>query len=130
MTTRSTPGCGFSGEQPNPPVSASAKKLVLVVIDALKPAMLDRAIAVGRAPSLARLMQDGVYVDECVASFPSVTPVCAASIATGVGQDRHHIPGMNWYHRGEQRYVEYGSSFSASRQHGVIRSPTDTWCTG
>jgi hypothetical protein len=108
-------------------VSASGpKKLVLVVIDALKPAMLERAIAVGRAPALARIMQEGVYVDDCVAAFPSVTPVCAASITTGLGPEGHHIPSMNWYHREEARYVEYGSSFSASRQFGVIRSLTDT----
>jgi predicted AlkP superfamily pyrophosphatase or phosphodiesterase len=102
------------------------KKLVLVVIDALKPAMLDRAIATGRAPTLAKIRQHGVYVDECVAAFPSVTPVCAATITTGVGPDQHLIPSMNWYHREEGRYVEYGSSFSASRQFGVLRSLTDT----
>jgi predicted AlkP superfamily pyrophosphatase or phosphodiesterase len=102
------------------------KKLVLVVIDALKPSMLDRAIATGRAPALARIRDEGVYVDECVASFPSVTPVCAATITTGVGPDQHLIPSMNWYHREEGRYVEYGSSFSASRQFGVLRSLTDT----
>ena len=102
------------------------KKLVLVVIDAMKPAMLDRAIANGRAPALARIRRDGCYVDECVAAFPSVTPVCAATITTGVGPDDHWIPSMNWYHREEGRYVEYGSSFSASRQFGVLRSLTDT----
>ncbi len=109
-----------------PPDGMSAKKLVLVVIDAMKPAMLDRAIAAGRAPALARIRQEGVYVDDCVAAFPSVTPVCAASITTGVGPDEHLIPSMNWYHREEARYVEYGSSFSASRQFGVLRSLTDT----
>jgi hypothetical protein len=102
------------------------KKLVLVVIDALKPAMLERAIATGRAPALARIREEGVYVDDCVAAFPSVTPVCAATITTGVGPDSHWIPSMNWYHREEGRYVEYGSSFSASRQFGVLRSLTDT----
>jgi predicted AlkP superfamily pyrophosphatase or phosphodiesterase len=102
------------------------KKLVLVVIDALKPAMLERAIAVGRAPALGQVMERGVYVDDCVAAFPSVTPVCAATITTGVGPDQHWIPSMNWYHREEARYVEYGSSFSASRQFGVLRSLTDT----
>ena len=102
------------------------KKLVLVVIDALKPSMLERAIVSGRAPALQRIRDEGVYVEDCVAAFPSVTPVCAASITTGVGPDRHHIPSMNWYHREEGRYVEYGSSFSASRQFGVIRSLTDT----
>jgi hypothetical protein len=106
----------------NPP----RKKLVLVVIDALKPEMLNRAIATGRAPALQRIRDEGVYVDQCVAAFPSVTPVCAATITTGVGPDEHRIPSMNWYHRDEGRYVEYGSSFSASRQFGVLRSLTDT----
>ncbi len=55
-----------------------------------------------------------------------MTPVCAATITTGVGPDEHGIPSMNWYHRDESRYVEYGSSFSASRQFGVLRSLTDT----
>ena len=108
------------------PAQPSSKKLVLVVIDALKPSMLERAIASGRAPALARIRQEGVYIDDCVAAFPSVTPVCAATITTGVGPDRHLIPSMNWYHREEARYVEYGSSFSASRQFGVLRSLTDT----
>jgi hypothetical protein len=97
-----------------------------VVIDALKPSMLERAVLSGQAPALKRIMEEGVYVDECVASFPSVTPVCAATITTGVGPDRHLIPSMNWFHREESRYVEYGSSFSASRQFGVLRSLTDT----
>ena len=105
---------------------AASKKLVLVVIDALKPSMLERAIASGRAPALKRISEEGVYVNDCVASFPSVTPVCAATITTGVGPDQHLIPSMNWYNREEGRYVEYGSSFSASRQFGVLRSLTDT----
>ena len=104
----------------------SAKKLVLAVIDGVKPSMLERAVDQGKAPVLARIMDEGVYVDQCVSAFPSITPVCAATIATGVGQDEHLIPHMNWYHRGEGRYVEYGSSFSASRAFGVHRSLTDT----
>jgi predicted AlkP superfamily pyrophosphatase or phosphodiesterase len=105
---------------------SSPRKLVLVVIDALKPEMLDRAIATGRAPALERIRDEGVYVNDVVAAFPSVTPVCAATITTGVGPDEHQIPSMNWYHRVEERYVEYGSSFSATRQFGVLRSLTDT----
>jgi hypothetical protein len=102
------------------------RKLVLTVIDGLKPAMLERAIALGRAPTLKAIADRGAYVDDCVAAFPSVTPVCAASIATGTRPDRHRIPSMNWYSRDEARYVEYGSSFSASRRAGVLRSLTDT----
>ena len=107
-------------------MATEPKKLVLAVVDAMKPAMLERVIAAGRAPAMARIREQGVYVGDCVAAFPSVTPVCAATITTGVGPDRHLIPSMNWYHREERRYVEYGSSFSASRQFGVLRSLTDT----
>jgi hypothetical protein len=102
------------------------KRVVLVVVDAMKPAMLERAVSTGRAPAMAALMERGVYVPECVAAYPSVTPVCAATIATGVGPDRHRIPSMNWFHRDEGRYVEYGTSFNASRTFGFRRSLTDT----
>src|ERR1700735_149801 len=102
------------------------RKLVLVVVDAMKQSMLERAIAAAGAPAMALVRERGVYVDDCVAAFPSVTPVCAATITTGVGPDEHGIPSMNWYHRDESRYIEYGSSFSASRQFGVLRSLTDT----
>lgn len=92
----------------------------------MSPAMLERAVAEGEAPTLGALMERGLYVPDCVAAFPSVTPVCAASIVTGVWQDRHEIPGMCWYHRGEERYVEYGSSFRASQRVGLGRQLTDT----
>lgn len=105
---------------------ASKRKLILCVIDAMAPAQLERAVAAGEAPTLARLMQRGLYVPDCVAAFPSVTPVCAATIVTGVWQDEHHIPGMCWYHREEGRYVEYGSSFRASQRVGLGRQLTDT----
>jgi hypothetical protein len=102
------------------------KKLVLAVVDAMKPAMLERAVASGKAPALELLIERGEHVDDCVAAFPSVTPVCAASIATGTAPDRHQIPSMNWYHRGESRYVEYGTSFKASQAFGFKQSLTDT----
>src|SRR4051812_8231673 len=102
------------------------KKLVLAVIDAMKPAMLERAVASGRAPTLQLLIEQGQFVDECVPAFPSVTPVCAASIATGKGPAEHEIPGMNWWHRDEDRYAEYGTSFGASRALGIRQSLTDT----
>jgi len=101
-------------------------KLVLTVIDGLKPSMLERAMGAGTAPALAAIRDRGTYVSECCAAFPSVTPVCAATIATGVLQDEHHIPSMNWYSRAEARYIEYGSSFSASRKFGLNRQLVDT----
>jgi hypothetical protein len=102
------------------------RKLVLVVIDSLKPEMLDRAIAEDRAPALKAIVERGEYIRDCVSVFPSVTPVASATITTGTSPDVHHIPAMNWYLRGERRYVEYGSSFPATRTFGVVRSLYDT----
>ena len=96
------------------------------MVDSLKPAMLDRAIAEGQAPALAALRQCGTYVPDCVSTFPSVTPVASATIATGTGPGEHHIPSMNWFHRGEERYIEYGSSLPATRAFGIVRSLYDT----
>ncbi len=111
-----------------PPTTPPAKppKLVLCVIDAMAPRMLERAVAAGVAPVLATLIERGRYVPDCVAAFPSVTPVCAASIVTGTAQDEHRVPGMNWYLREEQRYVEYGSSFRSAQRFGIGRQLTDT----
>jgi Type I phosphodiesterase / nucleotide pyrophosphatase len=101
-------------------------KLVLTVVDGMKPTMLERAIGAGSAPALKAIRDRGTYVDDCVAAFPSVTPVCAGTIATGRMQDEHRIPSMNWYSRSEERYVEYGSSFQASRRFGLNRQLVDT----
>src|SRR5947208_11625371 len=102
-----------------------AKKLVLVVVDGMTPAAFERAVEGGRAPALSRLAEHGSY-RRATSVFPSLTPVCLSSIATGAGPDVHHIPHLAWWHRGERRIVEYGSSFSALRAAGIAQSITDT----
>lgn len=101
------------------------RKLVLTYVDSLRTDMLERAIAAGRAPNFSRLKQRGVFIPDCVSSFPSVTPVACAEMVTGAAAERHWISGMNWYHRLERRYVEYGSSLEASRAFGIFRSLYD-----
>jgi predicted AlkP superfamily pyrophosphatase or phosphodiesterase len=101
-------------------------KLVLVIVDALKPAMLERAVAEGRAPSFGEILRRGTYFADCVSVFPSVTPAAAGSITTGTMPDAHGVPSICWYHRGEKRYVDYGSSGAAVRTFGVLRALTDT----
>jgi len=101
------------------------KKLVLTYVDSLRTDMLERAVEEGRAPTFAALIERGVLVPDCVSSFPSVTPVACAEMVTGVAADRHWISGMNWYHRLERRYVEYGSSLDATRSVGVFRALYD-----
>ena len=89
------------------------KKLVLIVIDGLTPAVFEDAVESGRTPALAFLAGAGTY-RRALSTFPSLTPVCASSIATGAHPDVHRIPHLVWYDRDERRLVEYGSSFGAS----------------
>ncbi|MDX6397476.1 MAG: hypothetical protein QOJ43_884 [Gaiellaceae bacterium] len=104
---------------------ATRKKLILVVIDGLTPSMLEATLERGTAPALALLSEHGRY-RRAVSTFPSLTPVCLSSLATGAHPDVHEIPHLVWYHRGEQRLVEYGSSFGAVRAAGTKQSLVDT----
>jgi len=101
------------------------KKLVLIVVDGMTPAAFERAVESDRAPALSFLAAHGDY-RRGVSVFPSLTPVCLSSIATGGGPDVHHIPHLVWWNREERRIVEYGSSFAALRAAGLTQSITDT----
>jgi predicted AlkP superfamily pyrophosphatase or phosphodiesterase len=101
------------------------KKLVLAVIDGLTPSALERGLEERRLPALGLLHEAGTY--RCgTTTFPSVTPVCLTSIATGAHPDVHGVPHLVWYHRSEERVVEYGSSFAAVRAAGTRRSMRDS----
>jgi hypothetical protein len=100
------------------------QKLILIVIDGLSPSTFEAAVEDGQAPALAYLAEHGEY-RRAVSTFPSLTPVCLASLATGVGPDIHRIPHLVWYHRDERRLVEYGSSFAAMRAAGTRRTIRD-----
>jgi hypothetical protein len=104
---------------------AERKKLILIVIDGLTPSMFEAAVGDGRAPALTFLADHGSY-SRAISTFPSLTPVCLSSIATGAHPDVHRIPHLVWYDRGRSRVVEYGSSFAAVRAAGIARSILDT----
>ena len=100
------------------------KKLILVVIDGLTPEVFEDAVETEYAPALAFLARNGSY-RRGTSTFPSLTPVCLSSIATGAHPDVHRIPHLVWWNRDERRLVEYGSSFAAIRAAGTRRSFLD-----
>ena len=101
------------------------KKVVLIVVDGMTPAALERAVEGGRAPALSFLADHAKY-RQATSVFPSLTPVCLTSIATGAGPGAHHVPSLVWWNRKERRIVEYGSSFPALRAAGLSQSLLDT----
>jgi hypothetical protein len=100
-------------------------KVVLIVVDGMTPAAFERAVEGDRAPALSFLAEHAEY-RQATSVFPSLTPVCLTSIATGAGPGVHHIPSLVWWNRGERRIVEYGSSFPAIRAAGLSQSLLDT----
>jgi predicted AlkP superfamily pyrophosphatase or phosphodiesterase len=100
------------------------KKLVLIVIDGLTPSTFEAAADSTETPALAALAARGRY-RRAVTTFPSLTPVCLSSLATGAHPDVHGIPHLVWYSRPDRRVVEYGSSFGAVRAAGVTRAFRD-----
>jgi predicted AlkP superfamily pyrophosphatase or phosphodiesterase len=102
----------------------ATRKLILIVIDGLTPSVFEAAVGDGRAPALSFLAENGRYT-RAVSTFPSLTPVCLSSLATGGHPDVHHIPHLVWYDRGRARIIEYGSSFAALRAAGMARSILD-----
>ena len=89
----STPACAPL------PATETAKKLILVVIDGLTPSVFEAAVESARGPD-ARVPRRGTArYARAISTFPSLTPVCLASLATGGGPDVHHIPHLVWYHR-------------------------------
>lgn len=105
--------------------SEHPRRLLLVVIDGLGSDPLRRAIADGHAPNIRSLIDAGARFDDAISPFPSLTPVCLASIITGAGPDRHRIPSLGWYDRGKDRFIEYGSSFAAAAVEGTWRGVQD-----
>jgi hypothetical protein len=99
--------------------------MLLVVIDGLGAEPLRRAIDDGHAPNISTLLKHGATFNDATAPFPSLTPVCLSTIITGTGPDQHRIPSLSWYHRGQGRFVEYGSSFSAARVEGTASTIED-----
>jgi Type I phosphodiesterase / nucleotide pyrophosphatase len=108
-----------------PRTEIASRKLILIVIDGLTPSVFEAAVGDGRAPALSFLAEQGRY-SRAITAFPSLTPVCLSSLATGAHPDVHRIPHLVWYDRGRARVVEYGSSFAALRAAGMARSIVDT----
>ncbi|HWJ02484.1 MAG TPA: alkaline phosphatase family protein [Verrucomicrobiae bacterium] len=95
-----------------------AKKVILFIIDSLHPAALEAGFALGTAPAMSFLAQNGHYHNDCVSSFPTMTPVATSSIVTGMWPDKHHVPGFIWYNPSTKWFVNYGATWHAILKMG------------
>lgn len=107
------------------PMRAPQGRVVFLVIDGMGTEAFEQAVSSGRAPALAFLRRNSAYVRDSVAMFPTITPAATASLLTGEVPARHGIPGMCWYDRDQQRFVNYGQSLRAAAVQGMKRMVYD-----
>jgi hypothetical protein len=101
------------------------KRVVYVVVDGMSTTAFEQAVASGRAPAFAFLRDRSRYVRDSVAVFPTITPCATASLVTGATPAAHGIPGMCWYDRDAERFVNYGQSPRAAIVEGMSQIVRD-----
>lgn len=58
-------------------------ELLIFGIDGASPGYIKEAVARGELPGFARLMKRGIFFDDCMPAFPSITPTCWSAISCG-----------------------------------------------
>jgi hypothetical protein len=92
-----------------------------LVLDGIRPDVLQAAIRDGDARNLGVLAERGEAVWDAVSVFPSITPAATAAIATGEAPARSGIVGHAWYDEYERRVVVYGAMTETVMASGPIR---------
>ncbi|MGC5328528.1 alkaline phosphatase family protein [Brevibacillus sp. SYSU BS000544] len=83
------------------------KKVIMFLIDAMMPDVLENSVAKGKTPALRFLMDKGQYIRDCVTVFPTMTASIDCSIITGEYPDKHKVPGLVWYDPDQKKIVNY-----------------------
>ena len=89
-----------------------ADRVVVVVFDGLRPDLVNDDLT----PNLARFFRGGAHYAQARTVFPSLTRVCAASLATGAPPAIHGVIGNAFYHPGvrPERPIDLASIEEAS----------------
>jgi hypothetical protein len=101
--------------------NGSPKPVLLLVLDGIRPDVLQAAIRDGDAPALGLLAERGEAVWDAVSVFPSITPAATAAIATGGPPAQSGILGHAWYDREEGGLVVYGAKRETVISTGPLR---------
>ncbi len=87
--------------RPSPPRGRPADPpyLTFFLVDGLAQPVFQRELAEGRLPHLARLISEGLYVEDGIAAFPSMTGYGFYPFLTGEDAARSGVLGLRWFRR-------------------------------
>lgn len=78
------------------------KRVILLLVDGLRPDLAEAELATGRLPNLARLTSGGTRT-RAVTVFPSTTTVAYLPFLTGERPGRCNVPSIRWLDRAAYR---------------------------
>jgi predicted AlkP superfamily phosphohydrolase/phosphomutase len=81
-------------------------KVALIGLDSITPVMVERFLAEGRMPNLARLRERG-FSSEITSTMPPTTPAAWTTIATGAWPSTHGVEGFSVHHAGEPLHQKH-----------------------
>ncbi|WP_110927457.1 alkaline phosphatase family protein [Bacillus massiliglaciei] len=102
-----------------------SKPVIMLVIDTLMDPPLHEAIKNNRAPAFKYLMENGMYFSDVVSPFPTMSVNVDTTILTGTYCNDHHLPGLVWFNKKENRLINYGSHIRELWKLGLSRSLED-----
>lgn len=97
---------------------AKIRKLIFLGLDGLEPDLVDKYLAEGKLPNLAKLRDQGRY-SRLRTTFPPLSPVAWATFATGSNPGKHNL--FDFLNRNLRSYLPELSSSRVHQPHRVLR---------
>ncbi|MBA4494629.1 alkaline phosphatase family protein [Paenactinomyces guangxiensis] len=88
---------------------ASPRPVMMIVIDSLMDAPLQKAIKDGHTPAMKFLTQNGYYYPRVVSGFPTMSVSIDSTLLTGTLPNQHKIFGLSYFHPEQNRLVNFGT---------------------
>jgi predicted AlkP superfamily phosphohydrolase/phosphomutase len=95
----------------------NVNKVVILGLDGMEPSLVDRYMAEGKLPNLARLKKEGAY-SKLETTIPSISPVAWSSFMTGSAPAKHNI--FDFLSRDEKTYLPDLSSARIGKPKRVL----------
>lgn len=88
-------------------MSNTAKKVMIIGLDAPIAPRLYRYAKEGHLPAMQRIIESGVYAENCLVPFPTITPPNWTTIVTGASLGTHGITCFNVHNPGDPLNVTH-----------------------
>ncbi len=91
-------------------------KILMFGIDGVSAFHIKNQVAKGKLPGFARLMKNGVFFDDMMSVFPTISPTCWHSIYTGA-VPKVHGAVCEMIHRPGDKPWHFGTSYNDANMH-------------